>query len=105
MVPPTLCCKLIGLKNSGSWRKFMCRQEIATLIHYAEHTGGAIEGRMSLRTNTNLRVINAIFHPDVRSLRAATGIGSIEALYYFYMRMEDNPEVDASFQPFIDAAE
>jgi hypothetical protein len=37
------------------------------------------------------------------ALGVANGVGRIEA-YYFCMRMEANPKVEASFQPFIDSA-
>ena len=58
-------CKNIGLKNTGSWSKFMCRQQIAQHIDNANVTESSNAKRNETRTNTNCRIVNAAFHPDI----------------------------------------
>lgn len=58
-------CKSVGLRNSGSWSKFMCRRQLAQQINNANVAESSLNKRNEGRTNTNCRIVNASFHPDM----------------------------------------
>jgi hypothetical protein len=60
-----LLCKNLGLRNTGSWSKFMCRRQIALQIDNADIAESSNAKRNETRTNTNCRIVNAAFHPDM----------------------------------------